>query len=278
MSTSWQWDPTLFQGTAAYYTRGRLPYSSGLAEGVRAALSLDGRGRLLDVGCGPGTLALALALLFEEVVGIDPDQVMIAEAAAEAAARGIARARWLPLRAEDLPAGLGKFRVATFGQSFHWMKREQVAATVFAMLEPGGAFLLVAQETQADGATSTAAPGPPYERIKTLVRQYLGDVRRAGQSFLPQGTPDKEGPVIESAGFAPEQLVRLAGGAPLERRAADLVAWVFSRSDSAPHLFGEQLPIFKQDLEQVLAEEAPEGVFTEPEPDTVLRFWIKPVI
>lgn len=54
------------------------------------------------------------------------------------------------------------------------------------------------------------------------------------------------------------------------------MAWVFSRSDSAPHLFGAQLPNFKRDLEQVLAEEAPEGVLTEPEPDTVLRFWIKP--
>lgn len=276
MSPSWHWDPTLFEGTAEYYTQGRVPYSSALTEGVRVALSLDGRGRLIDVGCGPGMLALALAPLFEEVVGIDPDQAMIAEAEVEAATSGITRAWFLPLRAEDLSAGLGTFRVATFGQSFHWMEREQVAATIFAMLEPGGAFLLVNQETRANGVTPTATPQPPYERIKTLVRQHLGAVRRAGQGFLPQGTPDKEGPVIEAAGFGPERLVRLPGGAPLERRADDLVAWVLSRSDSAPHLFGEQLPIFRRDLEQLLAEESPEGVFTESEPDTVLRFWIKP--
>ena len=36
-------------------------------------LTLDGRGRLLDVGCGPGTLALSLATLFGEVVGVDAD-------------------------------------------------------------------------------------------------------------------------------------------------------------------------------------------------------------
>jgi cyclopropane fatty-acyl-phospholipid synthase-like methyltransferase len=35
-------------------------------------LGLDGSGRLLDVGCGPGVLAVRLAHLFEDAVGLDP--------------------------------------------------------------------------------------------------------------------------------------------------------------------------------------------------------------
>nr|BFD83388.1 hypothetical protein StreXyl84_27890 [Streptomyces sp. Xyl84] len=57
----WEWDDTLFAGSAAYYRRGRLPYAPGLADVLAGALEPDGRGRLLDVGCGPGTLALDLA-------------------------------------------------------------------------------------------------------------------------------------------------------------------------------------------------------------------------
>ncbi len=80
----WEWDETLFSGTAAYYQRGRLPYAPGLAQTLADVLRLDGRGRLIDVGCGPGTLALGLAPFFSEVVGVDPDSGMIAEARRQA--------------------------------------------------------------------------------------------------------------------------------------------------------------------------------------------------
>ncbi|MGW6511373.1 chorismate-binding protein, partial [Streptomyces niveus] len=60
MPDGWQWDSTLFRGSAAHYERGRLPYAPGLARTLAAVLGLDGRGRLLDVGCGPGHELLAL--------------------------------------------------------------------------------------------------------------------------------------------------------------------------------------------------------------------------
>jgi len=69
----WEWDETLFTGAAPYYAQGRLPYAEGLANALRASLALDGRGRLLDVGCGPGVVTVQLAHLFDEVVGLDPD-------------------------------------------------------------------------------------------------------------------------------------------------------------------------------------------------------------
>ena len=103
--TSWVWDDTLFAGTAGYYERGRLPYAPGLADELADALKLDGRGRLLDVGCGPGTVALGLAHLFGDIVGVDPDGEMIAEARRAAATAGVRRSaqRWVQARAEDLP-------------------------------------------------------------------------------------------------------------------------------------------------------------------------------
>src|SRR5215472_6925633 len=102
MPKGWQWDETLFQGSAAYYERGRLPYPAGMADTLAAVLALDGRGRLIDVGCGPGTVALRLAHLFEEVVGLDADAEMLAEAERRAGELGIANARWVRALAEEL--------------------------------------------------------------------------------------------------------------------------------------------------------------------------------
>ena len=137
MPDGWQWDPTLFRGSAVYYERGRLPYAPGFAEALARALGLDGRGRLLDVGCGPGTVLLPMARYVTEAVGVDPDEDMLAEAERRARRLGVTNARWAAARAEDLPAGLGTFRAVVFAQSFHWTDRDRVAATVLRMLREG---------------------------------------------------------------------------------------------------------------------------------------------
>src|SRR5579871_5310196 len=162
MPRGWQWDPTLFQGSARYYRQGRLPYPRELAAALAEALGLDGRGRLLDVGCGPGIVALQLAHLFAEVVGLDPDAEMLAEAERAAAEQGIGNARWVQARAEELPAGLGTFRVATFAASFHWMDRDRVAATVRERLEPGGAFVQISADQRGrENSDPLPYPAPP---------------------------------------------------------------------------------------------------------------------
>ncbi|MEV4321142.1 class I SAM-dependent methyltransferase [Microbispora rosea] len=276
MPDGWEWDPTLFQGCAAYYERGRLPYAPGFAETLAATLGLDGRGRLLDVGCGPGTVILPLARFFTEAVGIDPDEDMLAEAERQAGRRGVTNARWVAARAEDLPAGLGTFRVVVFAQSFHWTDRDRVAATVLDMLEPGGAFVHMSDlENPPAEPAPLPLPAPPYARIGDLVRRYLGPVRRAGQGTLVNGTPDREDLVLARAGFENFERHAVASGAVADRTADDIVAWVFSRSDSAPHLFGDRLEDFERDLRAVLRQTSPGNRFAERLPATEIMIWHK---
>ncbi|GIH62548.1 class I SAM-dependent methyltransferase [Microbispora siamensis] len=273
----WQWDSTLFQGCAAYYERGRLPYAPGFAETLAATLGLDGRGRLLDVGCGPGTVILTLARFFSEAVGIDPDEDMLAEAERQAKRRGVTNARWVAARAEDLPAGLGTFRVMVFAQSFHWTDRDRVAATVLEMLEPGGAFVHMSDLKNPPAEPAPLPlPAPPYAEISDLVRRYLGPVRRAGQGTLVNGTPDREDLVLARAGFENFERHVVAAGAAADRTADDIVAWVFSRSDSAPHLFGDRLEDFERDLRAVLRQASPDNRFAEHLPATEIMIWRKP--
>ncbi len=278
MPEGWEWDDTLYQGSAPYYMPGRLPYAAGLADRLAEVLSLDGRGRLLDVGCGPGVLTLLLAHLFEEAIGVDPDAGMLAEAERRAKTAGIGNIRWMQTRAEELSAALGTFRVATFGQSFHWMDRPRVAAIVRGLLEPGGAFVQVADFKEPPPIPDDGLPHPlpPFEAIEDLIRQYLGPVRRAGQGVLLHGTPGDEVAVLREAGFGEPERLRVAAGGGLERSVDDVVAWVFSRSVSAPHLFGIRRDEFEAKVRDVLHRASPSGLFSEVQPETEAFVWRRP--
>ena len=278
MPVGWEWDETLFEGSAPHYLRGRLPYPAALHDLFAAHADLAGRPRLIDVGCGPGVVALALADLFAEVVGVDPDPGMIAEASRLARAGRVENATWVERRAEELPAGLGVFRYAIFAQSFHWMDRRRVARLVFDMLEPGGAFVHL--NTDVAGAPSPevalAHPETPEDGIDALRRRYLGPVRRAGRGHLRFGTPSGEPAVLQDAGFEAAEVVRVPGRGVVERTVDDVVAGVFAHSGTAPHLFGDRLPDFEQDLRAVLEAASPTGRFSQPTRDLELLFYRRP--
>src|SRR5689334_5665985 len=105
-SPGWAWDPSLYAGSARFYAVGRVGYPVEVANALVAALELDGSGRLLDVGCGPGSLTLLLAAYFREAIGIDADADMLAEGARLAEQKQLRNVRWRQLRGEDLPADL----------------------------------------------------------------------------------------------------------------------------------------------------------------------------
>jgi hypothetical protein len=158
--------------------------------------------------------------------------------------------------------------VATFAQSFHWMDRALVATVVRAMLAPGGTWVHVHATTHA-GAGGEA---PPHDAIEALVVRYLGPVRRAGRGSLPAGTPADEEEVLAAAGFSTVRRLHVPGRV-VERTEDDVVASVFSRSSSAPHLFGERLEEFERDLRDLLREASPEGVFRERTREIELVLW-----
>ena len=264
------YDPTIYLGTARHYSRGRPPYSRALAETLAAEAGLDGSGRLLDVGCGPGVVALELAGLFEETVALDPDAAMLAEArrAAEAGVGGI---RWLRALAEDIPAlGLGTFRLVTFGQSFHWTDRERVAEAAYDLLEPGGSLALVAHAVR--GRPVPEGPGHPpipHDAIRALIDAYLGPRRRAGRGFSsPQ--PDRFEDVLARTRFGRPREVFAPGRADIVQDADLVLSNYHSTSFAAPHLFGDRLEAFRRDVRAELAARSPSGLFWDWPGDTLI--------
>lgn len=276
----WEWDPSLYSGSAAYYVQGRVAYPQELADRLAAELALDGTGRLLDVGCGPGSLTLLLAGLFEQATGLDADPHMLVEAQRQAAAAGITNVEWVNARAEALPPHLGHYRVATLAQAFHWMDRALVARLLHGVLTRDGA-LVHLHATTHQGVESHAAlpfPRPPRQEIDRLIKRFLGPRRRAGKGTLPEVTSseaeigDFEAEIYRTAGFAGPTRLEVPGRIVV-RQADDIVASVFSLSSSAPHLFGDRLQTFEAELRGLLREVSPRGRFSEQMRESAIDIW-----
>jgi SAM-dependent methyltransferase len=263
------YDPTLFAGAAAHYRDGRPPYSPQLEAVLTEELGLDGSGTLLDGGCGPGTLTIRLAHLFEEAVGLDPDAAMLAEGRRSAAESGIANIRWVQALAEDLPeVAPGPFRLVTFGSSLHWTDEARVVETVYDLLVPGGALALVIHTV--DGRPEPPSPGPPrvpHAEIRALIEKYLGTTRRAGQGVSQVRTHRFEDVLVKTRFGAP-RVIFVPGIADLVRDSESVLAGYFSFSYSAPHLFGNRLEDFAAEMRELLAARSPEGVFWDWPGDT----------
>lgn len=264
-----RYDPTLFEGAAVHYRDGRPPYSPQLEAVLTEELGLDGRGRLLDGGCGPGILTVRLAHLFEEAVGLDPDAAMLAEGRRVADERGITNIHWVRAVAEDLPeAAPGPFRLVTFGQSFHWTDEGPVAEAVYDMLEPGGALALVVHTVE--GRPEPPSLGPPripHAEIKGLIEKYLGTTRRAGQGVSPGRTHRFED-VLSRTRFGRPRAIFIPGIPDLLRDSESVLSGYFSMSISAPHLYGDRVEDFAREVRELLASRSPEGVFWDWPGDT----------
>ena len=172
-----EFDPLAFQGTAEYYAIGRPPYAERLADTLTRELGLDGTGQLLDVGCGPGVLVLRLAGLFERVVGLDSEVGMLREGERRCRDADIENVRWVLGVAEDLAAlDVRECRTVTFGQSFHRVRRAEVAEIVYDLLEPGGSLVLISHAV--DGRPRPVGPDLPtipHDEIRELIASFVGD-------------------------------------------------------------------------------------------------------
>lgn len=263
------YDPTIYQGAAAHYRYGRPPYSAGLEQVLADELGLDGTGRLLDGGCGPGILTVRLAHLFREVVGLDPDAGMLTEGRRAAERRRIGNIRWVQALAEDLAAAApGPYRLVTFGQSFHWTDERRVAEAVYDMLEPGGALALIVHEV--DGRVRPPSPGIPpipHDEIEALVEKYLGPLGRAGRGAAPTWAERFE-EVLAATRFGPPRVIFVPGIPDLVRDSESVLSGYFSMSWSAPPLFGDRVDEFAAEVRALLAERSPDGVFWDWPGDT----------
>ncbi len=130
----------LFQGTAEYYDRYRLPYPDEMIRDLAQRAKGLEDGRLLDLACGTGQLAFALRrqVRLREIWAVDREPDMVAMVRAKAIAGGAGEVRAIVSDAETLEAEPGSFELVVIGNAFHRLDRDLVAGRVLDWLKPGG--------------------------------------------------------------------------------------------------------------------------------------------
>jgi ubiquinone/menaquinone biosynthesis C-methylase UbiE len=188
----------LYQGTAGYYDRCRLPYPGALTDDLAHRSGADGTGRLLDLACGTGQVCFTLLDRFAEVWAVDQEPEMIAVVRDKARAAGLAHVRAVAAPAEGLAAPEASFDLVTIGNAFHRLPRDAVAAGVFRWLRPGGLLALVWSRPPWDGQQ-------PWQRAlaRTMdrwqARAGAGDRIPAGYEQDRRERPDQV--ILAAAGF-----------------------------------------------------------------------------
>jgi SAM-dependent methyltransferase len=133
--------PNRFKNPSRYYTTGRPVYPKLLARRVAALVGVTSDDAVLDLGTGPGFLALDFAPLAGKVIGVDPSEEMLTEARANAQREGLA-IQFVKGSSFELSPQLGRYKLVTIGRAFHWMDGDQTLAALDGLVVPGGAVSL----------------------------------------------------------------------------------------------------------------------------------------
>jgi SAM-dependent methyltransferase len=246
-------DPHRFRSAATHYLAGRPPYAERLIRHVVQFCALNDADHVLDLGCGPGQLARALAPFVRQVTAIDPEPEMLAAAGKLAEASGISNITFTQGSSLDLGPHLGHFNLASIGRAFHWMDRVETLRRLDGILEPGGAVVLF------DDKHPPLPENAWLDDFETLHERY---------SEQDSGRRIRKGP-----DWRPHEAVLLDSAFPVLDRVSSLdryslsidrlVDRVLSRSSTTAARLGDKAAAMAEDIGKLVAQRGKDGVLQE---------------
>jgi ubiquinone/menaquinone biosynthesis C-methylase UbiE len=245
-------EPRRFETSARYYLTGRPAYALRAVKRVVDRVGLTRSSGVLDLGCGPGQLAVAFAAHSDHVLGLDPEPEMLAVASEFAAAHGVS-VRLEQGSSFDLHPELGAFRLVTIGRAFHWMDRPATLATLDRLVEQEGAVVLFSDKHP------KLAENKWTKRFHEILAPYADDyeprvVRRS------DAWSGHDAYLLDSAFRDLERI------SVVERRhtpVAHLIDRAFSLSATSPARLGDKRNVLQAELEAFLQPLALDGLVTE---------------
>jgi SAM-dependent methyltransferase len=181
--------PGRFRDLASFYTTGRPTYPRLLARRVADLIGLDGSQTVLDLGTGPGFLAIDFHPFAGKVIGVDPEPEMLAAARRNAAKAG-AEITFVAGSSGDLGPRFGRLHLVTIGRAFHWMDRPCTLDMLDTLIEPTGGVALFQE-------SFPAVPANDWHPSFQAILDYYG----AGDPARDRthGNKDHETVLLESA-------------------------------------------------------------------------------
>jgi ubiquinone/menaquinone biosynthesis C-methylase UbiE len=156
--------------TIEQFTRQAEPFAAlhtvrsdaAIIDRMREAARVGPGSTVLDVACGPGLVALALAPGAGQVTGLDLTPAMLAKARELQQQSGLANLTWQEGRADALPYPEGSFDVVLTRFSFHhFTDPAKVLAEMVRVCRPGGRVVVCDVYTRPEQAAE-------YDRLERL--------------------------------------------------------------------------------------------------------------
>ncbi|TWT10717.1 class I SAM-dependent methyltransferase [Reyranella sp. CPCC 100927] len=252
MASTIPFEPHRFQSAASHYLAGRPAYAARLIARVAELCGLRKTDRVLDLGCGPGPLAVAFAPLAGGVVAMDPEPEMLAAAADAAAAAGAAIS-FVSGSSYDLAPSQGRFRLAVIGRAFHWMDRVDTLQRLDTMIEDDGAVVLFRHE-------HPRVPDNAWLKgYEALIDRYAGDDLKRSLHRSPDWIQHEA--VLLDSPFNQLEIIGV-----IERRQTaveNLVERALSMSSTSRGKIGERADELAQSIREAMTVHARNGAFTE---------------
>ncbi|MBM7097707.1 class I SAM-dependent methyltransferase [Bacillus sp. H-16] len=249
-----EYGSTLFKGTASYYSRCRPLYPASLVRFAVKRFGLDGTGRMLDAGCGPGQLACRFSDWFETITGIDTEEEMIDEASRLSKENRVDNAEWIHSDAETfVKTAPSSFRLVIIAKAFHWMDRRALLDSLYPKVSPGGGVIIIDE-------------APPKSRplwkgtVNDVVEEWYGSNRRAGKTTYSHPEVSHE-EVIEDSRFTLE--VHELPPFQVSWTVDVIIGYLYSTSYGRKAFLGEKVEAFEGHMREALMMIDPSGVFKE---------------
>jgi ubiquinone/menaquinone biosynthesis C-methylase UbiE len=236
-----------FATTVPFYEKLRPPYPAEFFRTVSARLGLSKAHRLIDLGTGPGLLAIGFAPYVGRIVGVDPEPAMLAEAR-KAAERTGQELTLVESKAEALPREIGRFDVVTIGRALHWLEPDATAGLFERLMVPGGVIVVCSANSAADGRNawfdvysrarrnwSGVAEGERYGR--QVAMRLAGTRFRVGETIAVESSHDV--------------------------RVEELAQRMLTFSSSSPAVLGNKVEAMLRDVEQGLRPFSRDGMLHE---------------
>ena len=248
--------PGAFAGTAEDYARYRPAYPSALLDHLLAATA--GRGQLLDLACGPGRIALAIAHSFEHVLAVDAEPDMLDVGRRLADQRGLTNVTWRCARAEEVALPDVSVDLISIGEAFHRLDQKAVLALAQRWLKPGGVLATM-------GGTDVFRGGQPWQRkVFEVAEEWTRDAFPRGWApALPASETESAGirEMLKRHGFI--DVVDHEFKQDMTWAIDDVLGYLRSMSVCSPSVLGARRPAFEAQVRATLLDIWPGGTCRE---------------
>jgi trans-aconitate methyltransferase len=238
----------LFTGAASFYRQYRAPIPESVVAVLDAAAGQARPRRLLDLGTRTGLVLQALLGCVDDIIGVDADADMLAQAeiALRPTLAADTRLELVHARAEEFTAPPGwQAELVTVCRAFHWLDQQKVLTRLDAQVAPQGAVAIFAD------SSPWSSPAPWKAAVRAVVQEFLGEQRRAGSGVWHLHDRPFRDILRESVVSDVEEVT-----VPVRRtrNTESIICYLHSTSFAAPHLFGDRLEDFDNAIRHRLAD------------------------